>query len=803
MLNDLRFALRSVARTPVFTTIVVITLAVGIAGTTAIASVAKAMLFKPLPYPDSDELVVVGRGPEAVNASVTFATFTLLRERLSACEHIGASTGRPGLNMAAGGKAEYVRNALVTAGYFETFGIAPRHGRTFRREDEQRGGPRIAVVSEPLALRTFGSAGAAVGQSLSLGSQSYEVIGVLPPVERTPTQADVWLPIASAGNGLNYTVTCRLRDDRTLESAATELASLQPEYAALHTGSMREIGAQRLGIARLQDVSTRDRRPMISMFAVAVVVVLFIACANSAWLFSARAVDRRSESAIRAALGAGRWRIVRQLLIESIVLALLGGTVGILLAVWSLPSLLELQAQGWQAETDVFVLGIAAFIAAAAGALCGLAPALRHARLDPIEALQSGSRRLASGRDAAAVRRLMVFAEVALCMALLITSGLLVQSLASLQRVDLGFDPRDVVTAEVSMDDARYRNNAVANAFYDRVRERISQAPGVESAAVITNIPIDRGLNLPIRPPVPLRGQPVVSVDWRYVSDGYFKTLRVPLREGRDFAPSDQSASAPVAIVNEAFVTRYFPEGRAIGYTVQLAGVVGITDPRAIVGVVANTQQQGLKMAPPPTVYVPVRQVPDRLLGEVHKFYPVSWVVRTRGASAGASAGVADALAAALHDADPRLPISRVRTMEGVVDAAMGETRVQAVLLGAFGFVSVLMAVTALAGSILHSVMRRKRDIGVRLALGASVSEMLRSIVGENVVLAVGGIAAGIGAALVFREALTPFLFGVTSTDPFTYGAAGLLLFCVAAGASLVAAMPVVKIDPASTLRSE
>jgi predicted permease len=481
------------------------------------------------------------------------------------------------------------------------------------------------------------------------------------------------------------------------------------------------------------------------------------------------------------------------------VLALAGGALGVLLAFWILPGLLALQDQGWRAEMDIFVIGLAVLVATAAGALCGLVPALRHARLDPIEALQSGSRRLATGRDSATLRRVMVFAEVALCMVLLVTSGLLVQCLASLQRVDLGFDPGNVVTAEVSMNDERYRNNAAANAFYDRVLEQISRAPGVESASIITNIPIDRGLNLPIRPPVPFRGQSVVTVDWRYVSDRYFKTLRVPLREGRDFGTSDQTASAPVAIVNEAFVERYFPEGRALGFTVELAGVAGIADPRQIVGVVANTQQQGLTTPPPPTVYVPVRQVPDRLFGVVHGFFPVSWVVRTQGASTGAP----DALGAALRDADPRLPISRVRTMDGVVAAAMGETRLQAVLLSTFGFVSVLMAVTALAGSILYAVMRRKRDIGLRLALGASVTEMLRSIVGENVALALAGIAAGVGGALFFREALRPFLFGVTPTDPLTYVAAGVLLFCVATTASLVAAMPVLRIDPSDTLRSE
>ena len=799
MLNDLRFAIRSIRRTPVFTTIVVLTLAVGIAGATAIASVAKTMVFRPLPLPDSHEVYLIGRGPEAENTSMTIMMFTLLRERLSACEHITANTGRPGTNMVAGTTAEYVRNALVTSGYFETLGHAPRYGRTFRLEDEKPGGPRISIVSDRLAERAFGSPQNAVGKTLTLGSQTYEVVGVLPRVERSPASADVFLPIRSPGDGLNYTITCRLRDDRTFESAASELASLQPEYAAMHTGNMRELADDRLALAPLQVVLTREHRPLVTMLAVVVALVLLIACANSAWLFSARAVDRRSESAVRAALGAGRWRIVRQILVESTLLAFISGGLGILLATWGLPGLLALHGETWQADVDVVVIGIAVLVATLVGAFCGLAPALRHSRLDPLEALQSGSRRIATGRDAAAVRRLMVFAEVTLCMVLLVSSGLLVRSLTKLQRVDLGFDPHDVLTAQVSMDDARYRDTQVVNALYDRVLEQISKAPGVESAAVITNVPIDRGLNLPIRPPVPLEGYSITSVDWRYVTDAYFSTMGVPLREGRFFNESDHSASAGVAIVNEAFVKRYFPEGRPIGFPLELAGVAGVTDPRHIVGVVANTLQRGLKGAPPPTIYVPIRQVPDRLIGQVHSFFPVSWVVRYRPGSA----RVADSLAAALRDADPRLPISQVRTMEGVVDAAMGETRMQATLLSVFGLVSVLMAVTALAGSILYSVMRRKRDIGVRLALGASVQEMLQSIVGENVVLTVGGIAAGIVAAVLFRNALTPFLFGVTSTDSFTYAAAAVLLFCVAAGASLVAAMPVLRIDPADTLRAE
>jgi putative ABC transport system permease protein len=800
MLNDLRFALRSVARTPVFTAIVVLTLGVAIAGATAIASVASAMIFQPPPYPEPHEVMVIGRGPDAVNTSLTFATFTLLRQRVTACEHIGARTVSPGVNMLAGGKAEYVTNGFVTAGYFEALGIVPRYGRSFRVEDERRGGPSISIVDEELARRTFGSPDRAIGQTLILGSRSYEVVGVLPHSERPPVLPDVWLPLTSPGDGLNYSITCRIRNGRSSESAAAELASLQPDLAALHTGGMRGIAAQQLAMAPLHDVLTRDRRPFISMLTIAVAVVLLIACANSAWLFSARAVDRRSESAIRAALGAGRWKIVRQILIESVVLSLIGGALGIVLAVWSLPVLLSLQDQGWRAEMDVVVVGVAVFAAICAGALCGLIPALRHARLDPIESLQAGSRRLATGRDSALLRRIMVFSEVALCMMLLVTSGLLVRCLVNLGNVELGFDPRNVVTAEVSMNDARYGDNAVANAFYDRVLEQLAGAPGVESAAVVTNIPIDQGLNLPIRPPVPLRGESVVSVDWRYVSDAYFTALQVPLREGRDFLPSDRLASTPVAIVNQAFVERYFPQGGALGSPVQLAGVAGITDPRQIVGVVANTQQRGLKSLPPPTVYVPVRQVPDRLLGQVHQFFPVSWVVRTRGTTNNAAA---DALGAALRNADPRLPMSRVRTMDGVIAAAMGETRLQAVLLSTFGVVTVLMAVTALAGSILYAVMRRKRDIGLRLALGASVSGMLRSVVGENVVLAIAGIVAGVGAALLFRNAMNPFLFGVTATDGLTYITAGILLFCITAAASIAAAVPVLRIDPADTLRSE
>jgi putative ABC transport system permease protein len=292
MLNDIRFAIRSIARTPVFTAIVVLTLAVGIAGATAVASVAKAMIFQPLSYPEFHELIVVGRGPDAVNTSVTFATFTLLRERLSACEHVGARTGSPGINMLAGGKAEYVQNAFVTAGYFETLGIVPRQGRSFRLEDEQPGRPRISIVDERLAQRAFGSAEGAIGKTLTLGSQTYEVVGVLPHHEGAPALPDVWLPIVSPGNGLNYGITCRLRDDRSFESAAAELTSLQVAYAALHVGPMQGIGSQRLAAARLQDVLTRDRRPFVSMLAVAVFIVLLIACANGARRKQPRAVPR-------------------------------------------------------------------------------------------------------------------------------------------------------------------------------------------------------------------------------------------------------------------------------------------------------------------------------------------------------------------------------------------------------------------------------------------------------------------------------------------------------------------------------
>jgi len=803
-MNEIRFALRSIARTPVFTTIVVLTLAVGIAGTTAVAGVAKAMLFRTLPYPDSHELFLIGRGPEAVNTSVTMTTFFLLRDRLSACEHIGVITGRPGTNMMAGGSAEYVGNAQVTAGFFEARGVAPLYGRLFRLEDEQAGRPRIALVDERLASRTFGSAQKALGETLVLGSQPHEIVGVLPGLERAVNRAEVWLPLQiqrGTNTGLNFTINCRLRDDRTFESAAAELASLHPEYAALHAETMKGTAGQGLALAPLQEVQSRELRPIVALLAVAVGVVLFIACTNSAWLFSARAVDRRSESAVRVALGAGRWRIVRQVLVESVLLALAGGGVGVVLAIWTTPWLLSLTEAGtWQADIGRVVIGVVALVTISTGALCGVIPALRHARLDPIEALQSGSRRLASGRDASGLLRAMVFAEVGLCMALLVTSGLLVRSIGKLHEVELGFDPARVVTAQVSMDDERYRSRAAVNALYDRVLEKLSADPDVESAAVITNIPIDRGLNVPIRPPVAIEGQPIVSVDWRYVSESYFETMRVPVRAGRLFTQADSTASTPVAIVNEAFVKRYFPEGRAVGLTVELVkmGPV-VSDARQIVGVVANTQQQGLKLAPPATIYAPVRQVPDAMFGMVHGFFPVSWVVKSRGADR----RMPELLASALREADPRLPISRTRTMDEVVDAAMSETRLQAVLISVFGFVSILMAVTALAASIVYSVMRRRRDIGVRLALGASVSEMLRAVVGENIALTVGGILVGSGLALLFRQALTPFLFGVTATDSLSYVAAGLLLLFVAGVTSFVSAASMLRIDPAETLRAE
>lgn len=801
MLQDLRFAFRSINRTPVFTAVVMLTLAVGIGGATAIASVAKAMLFKPLPYPDADRLFIVGRGVGAPDVAVDMATFFLLRDRFSACEHIGARTGRPGINLASDDHAEYVTNMLVTVGYFEALGVRPVYGRSFQLQDEQVGGPRIVILHHALAARSFGSAREAVGKTVTLGSETYEVVGVLPESFVAFPRRDVWRPLAArrgAQLGLNYTVICKLRADVTPQAAAAELQSLQPEYASFHAA--RAAVGGRLGLASLQELQTRNSRDLVLLLAAAVGIVLLIACANGAWLFSARAVDRRSEAAVRTALGAGRWRIVRQMLIESVVLTLIGGALGIALAAWTLPPLLSLpQGQGWDAEIDIFVLGGAALLSVLAGALCGLMPALRHARLDPIEALQAGSRRISTSRDAAAMRRITVFGEVALCMVLLVASGLLVRSLARLQAVDVGFDAQNVLTAQVSMDDADYRSNRSVNTLYDRVLARMSAIPDVESVAVVTNIPVDSGLNLPIRPPIPIEGPPIVSVDWRYVTERYFETLRIPLRHGRMFSASDHALAPAVAIVNEAFVKRYFPTGQPLGYPVELGSVGGESDARQIVGVVANTAQQGLRLNPPPTIYVPVRQVPDRLFPVVHQVFPVSWVVRYRSTPA----GLTEALSAAVRAEDPHLPLSRVRTMEEVIEAALGQTRMQAVVLTVFGVVSVLMAITALAGSILYAVMRRKRDIGVRLALGASTSMMLRSIVVENVVLVIGGIVAGVGSALLFRELLRPFLFGVTSTDSMTYIAAAALLFGIAVGTSLISALPVLRIHPADTLRAE
>jgi predicted permease len=602
--------------------------------------------------------------------------------------------------------------------------------------------------------------------------------------------------------GLNYLAACQLNEGRTHQEALAELALLQPDYAALHQGeSMKQLASQSLGIVGIKEWQTRTQRPMVMMLVIAVGVVLLIACMNSAWLFSARAIDRRSETAVRVALGAGYGRVARQILAESLLLTLMGGIVGIGITAWALPPLLSLSADAltWRADMDFAVIGGIVVLSVAVGMLCGLVPALKYARLDPIEALQAGSRRMASSRDAALTRRIMVVSEVTLCMVLIVTSGLLVRSLGSLHQVDTGFDPTNVITAQVSLDDATYRSREAVSLFYDRVIDNVRAHPDVVEAAVITNVPIDRGLNLPIVPPIPIAGLPIASVDWRYVTEGYFRAMGVQLRAGREFATSDQAESTPVAVVNEAFVARFLPEVNPLGLQVQLNRMMGLSDSREIVGVVANTLQQGLSTAPPPIMYVPVRQVPDPFIGQVHQFFPMSFVVRYRSGPTGFS----EALNQAIRTVDARIPISRVRTMAQVIDDATGGARFQAVLFSVFGLVSVLMAITALGGSVLYAVMRRRRDIGIRLALGASVPGMLRTVVGENVALSAAGIAAGAAGAFMLRQALRPFLFGVTPTDLATYIGAGMMLFLVALAATVAAAAPVLRIDPARTLRVE
>ena len=817
-MRDARYALRLLRRTPIFSLTAIATLALAIGVNTAVFTLVDAVLLKPLPYVAPDRLALVSRevranGVEDHSPAVDGRTWELLRDHATTVDRAVFSTWPTGVNLivpggsGSAGLARYVRQQRVSAGFFGVLGTVPTIGREFTAQEDRQGGPSAVILSAELWQGLFHSDPTVIGRPVVLRGEAYTVVGVMSEGFQSGVRADLWTPLrpstAGEGSGENYRIVLRLRESATWPAAHAELASMGAE---LNRRRPSPDGVEAgLTLIPLQAGFAEELRTPLVMLWVAVAIVLIVACVNLAGLLLARAAGRRREIATRMALGSGRAAVVRQLLVESVVLALVGGACGLLVGQAALKAL-EWAARGafeiWQpVALDARAAGVAAALSLLASALFGLAPAVQASRLDVQAGLLEGGTRAIAGGSSGWPRRVLVTAQVALGVVLLVGAGLLLRTFSHLRNLDPGFDTGSLVTAAVSLEDARYRTGDRVEQLFEQSLGRIRETAGIESAAVALGLPYERLLNLGFRHmDGPRAGEAASAMtSATYVSDNFFETLRIPLRAGRVFDPRDRRGTTAVVIVSDGFARRYFDGENPLGRHIRLAGTE-----REIVGVVGDVQVKpgwgdNGPLAAMPLAYLPVSQVSDGFLQLVHGWFEPTFVAR----SSMPAPAVADALRRALDQVDPLLPFAQVRSMSEVRAASLAQQRLLMSLLLGLAGVAVLLCAIGIHGLIATSVTERTREMGIRMALGATVGQALRTLAMPGIVLAGAGTAVGLVLASASADLIRHFVWGVSAKDPLTFAAVGATLLTVAVGASLVPALRIFRLDPATTLRHE
>jgi predicted permease len=744
------------------------------------------------------------------------ATFLAVRDNARTVDVAVRGSGG-GVNLIAGDRAANVVQSRVSAGYFAVLGVQPLIGCTFTADEDRVGGPPVAILSHRLWSRLFGSDPAVVGRAIMVRGAPHTVVGVMPPSfadagppsRFLPTGAELWTPVrpSTSGEGanVNYSFVARLRPAATWAEASAEVNQLAAEVMVRQMRSGTQVACS---LIPLQTGNTSDFRQALFMLWGAVGVVLLIACVNVAGLLLARAGARTREIATRMALGSGRAAVIRQLLVESVVLALFGGIAGMALGWVLLQGLTSLSTDvfnfGYPVTIDLRVAVATLALALVTSLVFGLVPSVHASRLNVQRILaQTGTRSVAGGGGWS--RRALVVAEVALGVVLLVSAGLLVRTFVGLKTLSPGFDPAGVVTATISMQDARYEDPPRMAQLFDDTLARIRQYPGVQAAGVTLGLPYTRLLNLSVSlldAGFDPKNRQIANVS--YITPGYLDALKVTVSRGRDFSSADQAGSAPVAIVNEEFARRYY--GGIAGAMGRHIGVVVRGERREVVGVAGNTRATtsgyegyGDPLVTPPIIYVPATQLSPGLLKLVHTWFSPSWVVRGSGPIEGTAGALRDALAAS----DRLLPIARLESMSDVQSESLAVQRFMMSLVLGLGGVAVLLAAIGVYGLIGSSIAERTRELGIRLALGATSAQVMTDVVKSGVMLAAVGVAIGAAAAIPVARLMKSFIWGVTATDPLTFAGVIVALLAVALLASILPARRVLRLDPALTLRAE
>ena len=794
--QDVRYGLRILRESPGFAAVTILTLALGIGANTAIFSVIDSMLLNPLPYPEPQQLVATKQNDSLPNV--------IDIQRQTRAFSQGGGVNIEAMDYTGGPEPLQVRAAYVNAGLLETLGVPPMLGRIIAPDEDVKGGPRNVVVSYHFWLDFLGGDPHALGKTVPLNGSNYTLIGVMPagfalPSEHADVFASLWVayPEAAPYRGVHFMHTYwRLKPGVTLSQAQADMSVIDLRLAEQYPDNERD---RQTLLVPLHQWLTGDVRPALLVLFGAVGLVLLIACANFAGLLMARAVARRQEFVIRAALGAGKSRLIRQVLVESAILAIIGGATGLLLAKWGTSFLVSLKPvelerfNGIQMDANVFlfVFGVSALT----GALFGLMPALSCARADVAESLKEGGRGSTANPFSQVLRQLLVTVEFAFALILVVGAGLLVKGFSRLRSVNPGFNPTNVMTMHLQLPATRYAEIPPQTEFRRQVLERLNSLRGVQ-AAMVTDIPLGgnyvaHSFVIDGHPPVSIGAEPRLQT--LSVMGDYFHVMQIPIRAGRDFTAMDREGQLLVAIVNEQLVHKFFPNENPIGARIAWARTKGPPQWMTIIGVAQDVKHSGLNQPVDPALYAPFSQSDEAW----RRWMTVA--IRTRGPSP----GLVEEVKKQVWSVNSQIPVSEVHSMEELMSVSLAQQRFNMLLLGLFAGLALILATVGIYGMMAYRVGQRVHEIGIHIALGAQRQDVLRLVVGDGAKLAFFGIAIGIAGAIALTRVMTSLLFEVKPTDPPTFSLAALLLGIVALAACYIPARRAMRVDPMVALRYE
>jgi len=819
LLQDVRFGVRILHKNPGFTAVAVLTLALGIGANTAIFSLINGVLLRPLPFPQSSTIVQPARKYESVTVpAISAPLFEYWKQHNEVFSDLGAYSFLPaGFNLAGRDLPERVTGARVSADFFRVLGVNAEFGRTFISEEDRPGAAPVVIVAYTIWKTRFAASPDLVGRMITVDGEAHTVVGIMPPRFRFPVWngfaggTELWLPLqlppGSRDPANDYAVLGRLKKNITQGQAAASLSILTQQLRKeFPQGASANQAAT---VTALRESLVGEIRPALLILMAAAGLVLLIACANVANLVLSRAARRGKEIALRTALGATQGRIFRQLIVESVLLALLGGVSGIFVALIG-QRLLSLLGAGSmpqiaQSRLDWRVLFFTMGVSVLTGMVFGLVPAVNASRIDLRQCLKDSSLRMAAGHERRRISAALIVAETALSLMLLAGAGLLLASFVNLTRVNPGFDPSHVLTFETTLPEFKYGTTHALSIFYKAVLDRVRNLPGVEGIANVTSLPTERGPDLPFDIEGRMAGngqQDEGESEYRTASVDYFRVMDIPVVSGRSFTEADTESSPGVVVINETMAREFWPNQNPVGQMIVIGRVMGPawTDrPREIVGVVGDVKEIALNQPVPSEMFVPHTQVPAFITAFEVKEIPTRWVVRTKGDPHALIAAIGQTMLGV----DPNVPIASVKSMDEILSDSISRWRFNLFLLGTFALLALGLGAVGLYGVLSYSVAQRTHEIGIRIALGATRRDVLRLVFGEASKLTLTGVAVGILGAFVLTRFLSSMLFGVTPTNALTFVAVTLILIGVALLASYMPARRAMRVDPMVALRYE